>query len=68
MNGMTSYKAVIDYVDAAADLAENVKRCVQKKDRKLDNEAVLALNKLVIATHEVGAFIQMIENERKNIN
>lgn len=64
----TSYKAVVDYVDAASELAEHVKRCIQKKDRKLDNDAVLALNKLVIATHEVGAFLSMIENERKNIN
>lgn len=64
----TSYKAVVDYVDAAADLAEHVKRCVQKKDRRLDNDAVLALNKLVIATHEVGAFLKMIENERNKFN
>lgn len=64
----TSYKAVITYVDAGSDLAEHVKRCVQKKDRKLDNDAVLALNKFVMATNEVGAFIQMIENERKNLN
>lgn len=45
-------KAFAKYVNAAADLAESVRRNITK-DGYIDEKTVLALNNLVIAANEI---------------
>lgn len=45
-------KAFVRYVDAAADLADCIKRNIQK-DSTIDDKTVLALNEFIIASNAV---------------
>jgi hypothetical protein len=45
-------KELWNYVNAAADLAELLKKAI-KKDKKITNEIVVALNAFIIAANEV---------------
>lgn len=45
-------KALLEYVNAAADLAECVKQNV-RKGGKITNETVIALNNFIIASNEI---------------
>jgi hypothetical protein len=63
-----SYHSVVEYVDKATNLAEHVKRCLQKRQGQLDSAAVLALNEFTIAANNVSEFMQVLEEERKRIN
>ncbi len=45
-------EAFIKYVDAGHDLAENIKRCIQK-DGCIDNKTIIALNEFTIASNNI---------------
>jgi hypothetical protein len=50
---------LIDYVNKAADLAESVKSDL-KKNNKISNKTILALNDFIMAAHNIeGLTIQL---------
>lgn len=46
-------KALMEYVNAASDFADQVKRNI-KKDGTIDNKTVLALNRFTIAANAIA--------------
>lgn len=60
-------RALIIYVNAAADLAESVKRDIQKKGYVTD-PTVLALNKFIIASNNVDDITTAIKDLSKDLN
>jgi len=52
-------QALKRYIDAAANLAELIKRNIQK-DGCIDNKTVLALNEFVVASNEVADLTEQI--------
>lgn len=51
-NGKITKEAFVKYVDTGHDLAENVKRNIQK-DGCIDNKTVIALNEFIIASNNI---------------
>lgn len=58
-------KALTKYINAAEDLAEHVKRNIQK-DGCIDNKTVLALNNLIIAMNEIKDFTDDLNSDKLN--
>lgn len=51
------------YVDAATDLAEAVKRCIQHNDAVIDDDLVVKLNQFHIATNNVSDLLDALKNK-----
>ena len=54
-------KALIAYVETASNLAESVKRNVQK-DGRIDKKTILALNQFIIAANEIEHLKEELNN------
>lgn len=50
---MTTKELLQNYVNTAADLAETIKKDIQK-DGRVSNKTVLALNQFIIAANELS--------------
>lgn len=56
-----------DYINAATDLAENVKRNIKKKN-VIDNETVLALNNFIIAANSIAFLEDKLTASKMKLN
>lgn len=60
-------KALIEYVDAASEFVESVKRNL-KKDGVIDHKTVLAMNRFVIAANEVEYLTKFLQQSKQPLN
>lgn len=60
-------QALIDYFNTGADLAEHVKRCV-KKNQRIDNKTIIALNNFIIAAHNIADLQYELERRNMRLN
>ena len=60
-------KALIEYVNRASELADNVKRNVHKGGT-IDNKTVISLNKFIIAANEISEMTEQLTNEPADPN
>lgn len=63
MSTRSTDKALNRYVNTASDLAESLKRNIQK-DRFIDDKTMLILNEFIIAANEIS---DMIEHLNKKV-
>lgn len=61
-------KALLDYVNAAADLAENVRRNIMHTDNTIDDKTVLALNAFIIANNAIKFLTDQLESKNTKLN
>ncbi len=67
MGDSETKRALKKYVDAATDLAEQVKRNIQK-DGCIDDKTVLALNEFVISANEIADLTDQLNENESNRN
>lgn len=58
---------LMEYINAASDLAENVKRNIQKNN-KIDSKTVLALNNFTIAANSVAFLEDKLNASKMKLN
>lgn len=56
-----------EYINAAADLAESVKRNI-KKDNKIDDKTVLILNEFMIVSNKIAFLTDKITTSNTKLN
>ena len=62
-------KQLIAYIQWASNLAESVRRDIQRSDSKISTATVLALNEFVTAANAIKDITDQIDNEEeKNLN
>jgi len=63
----TNMKLLATYVDTAANLAEAVKRDLQKTG-KISQKTILALNAFIVAANDVESLLEPLNQMNKVIN
>lgn len=58
---------LLNYVDTATNLAEAIKKDIQKKG-VISNQTVLSLNEFIIAANQFHDVISGLERERRILN
>lgn len=66
-NSKVEKAALVKYVDAASNLADSVKRNIQK-DGCISNKTVLALNEFIIASNAIADLTEELMKERNQLN
>lgn len=61
-------RALVKYVDAATDLAEAVKRCVQHNESVIDDDCVVKLSEFAAAASAVENLTSALKNKTYKIN
>lgn len=61
-------QALVDYFKLGADLAENLKRCIIKNDKLLDDKTILVLNNFIMNAHKVADLQFELERRSMRLN
>jgi transketolase len=68
MNEKLLLEKLSAYVNASADLAESVRDDIKHNNGVITDETVLALNQLIISSHEVAAITNALQPNKVRLN